>query len=188
MENSPESLLRKVGRYISGALIAAGPVSLYMVFATRPETAGGAWRFALAALGACVAAAAFRRRGARVGAVLVVAAALIAPKCLWMLRVGRCGMNELAVARERVDRFKQAHGRPPSDLEELGPLPQLRIWTVDEGDLDHFHPATTRVTILRGGAAPPDDGGWGYDPDQGRVFLSCTGMAPKTRSRALYEL
>ena len=167
---------------------SAARVSLGSLSSLRPETVAAGTACALGGLAACGIIAMFRRGAAIGGAVLLIAAAVIMPKCLWMLRLKQCGMEELAVARERVENFKQAHGRPPTSLEELGPLPQLRIWTVDEQEREHTHPATTHVTLLNPDARPPDDGGWAYDLAQGRVSIACVGLEPKGRHTRLNEL
>lgn len=173
---------------ILGVVIVWGPAGLFIAVMLRPETVAAAGGCLLGGLAACLVAAQFRRGAAIAGAALLIAAALIMPKCLWMLRLKRCGMPELAVARERVESFQQAHGRPPASLEELGALPRLHIWTSDGQDRDHFHPATTRITIVGPGTAPADDGGWAYDPIRGRVSISCTGLEPKLRRTPLCEL
>lgn len=150
--------------------------------------AGAALPFLLAAL----AREGIVRRAASGGRwlclMLMLAGALFIPKMMWAFRLSHCGLAELSAARAQVESFRAARGRAPATLEELGPLPELRIWTVAEGDRDHLHPATRRVSLVRGGAPPPDDGGWGYDPGTGRVFLSCTGLEPKVRRHPLHEL
>ncbi|MFA6003106.1 MAG: hypothetical protein WC881_03470 [Elusimicrobiota bacterium] len=173
---------------ILGGAIVLGPAGLFVAVLMRPETVAAAWGVLLGGLAAGLVAARFRRSQAIVGVILLIAAAVIMPKCLWMLRLQRCGMAELAIARERVENFKQAQGRPPASLEELGALPPLHIWTIDEQDRDHFHPVTTRITILGPGAPAPDDGGWAYDPAQGRVAIACSGFEPKGRHTRLHEL
>lgn len=120
--------------------------------------------------------------------LLMLADAYVIPKMTWAFRLSRCGMTELAAARARVESFRASRGRAPATLEELGPLPVLRIWAATAEDKDHLHPATSRVSLFTGDGPPPDDGGWGYDPVKGRVFLSCTGLEPKSRHHPLYEL
>ncbi len=122
------------------------------------------------------------------GIVVMLTALIVVPKLMWAVHMNWCGMTELATGREQVERFRKTHGRAPLNLDELGSLPRLRIWTITEQEANHIHPATSRVSILRDGVPPPDDGSWGYDPDTGRIFLSCTGKEPKLRKHSLYEL
>jgi hypothetical protein len=179
-------------------VLAVWPPALWLWAASRPDApaavmpavlAGAALPFLLAAL----AREGILRRAAS-GArwlclFLMLADALFIPKMMWAFRLHHGGLTELALARAQVERFRASHGgRAPATLEELGPLPALRLWTVTEGGKDHLHPATSRVTLFRGDGPPPDDGGWGYDPEKGRVFLSCSGLQPKTGSRSLSEL
>jgi hypothetical protein len=177
--------------------LAVWPPALWLWAASRP--AGPALHLPFVLGGAAlpfVLAAYPRESGLRRAAsgarwlclLLMVADALFIPKMMWAFRLSHCGLTELAAARAQVERFRAARGRAPANLDELGPLPPLRLWTVTRAGEDHLHPATSRATILRSDAPPPDDGGWGYDPEKGRVFLSCTGMQPKTGHRALYEL
>lgn len=194
--------------FLFGAALAFGPPALYVWAAVRPETTAWAPRAALAGAFLTFAAAAILRRRAAArpdddrlarlshaaswvrwaGLVLTLAALVFIPNMMWAVRMSHCGMNELWAARQQVEDFRKAQGRAPASLEELGPLPRLRIWTVAERDAEHFHPPTTRASIVRGDGPPPDDGSWGYDPDTGRVFLSCTGLEPKLRHTPLYKL
>ena len=195
-------------KFLFAAALAFGPPALYVWAAVHPETT--AWASSVALAGALLpfVSAALLRRGAAarpddarlarlshaaswsrwVGLVMMLAALVFIPNMMWAVRMGHCGMNELWTARQRVEDFRKARGRAPSSLVELGPLPRLRIWTVSEREAEHFHPETTRVSIVRGDGPPPDDGSWGYDPDTGRVFLSCTGLEPKLRHTPLYRL
>lgn len=177
--------------------LAFGPPALYVWAAVSPATMAVALPVALAGAALPFLIAAFRREGrlarAALGArwlcpVVMVASMIFLQNMMWAVRLGHCGLTELSAARAQVERFRAAHGRAPANLDELGPLPRLRIWTVTKSEDEHLHPAASRVTIVRGGGPPPDDGGWGYDPDTGRVFLSCTGVEPKVRRTPLHEL
>lgn len=174
-----------------------GPPALYVWAAVSPATMVVALPVALAGAALPFLIAAFRREGrlgqAALGArwlcpVAMFASMVFIQNMMWAVRLGHCGLTELSAARAQVERFRAAHGRAPANLEELGPLPRLRIWTVTRSEAEHLHPATARASIVRGDVPPPDDGGWGYDPEKGRVFLSCTGVEPKLRRTPLHEL
>lgn len=177
--------------------LGSWPPALWLWAASRPGMPDRLMPVALAGAALPFLLAAFAREGtlrrAASGArwlclLLMLANAIVIPKMMWAFRIHHGGLTELAAARAQVERFRAARGRAPANLEELGPLPPLRIWTAAEDGKEHVHAATSRAAIFRGGGVPPDDGGWGYDPDTGRVFLSCTGLQPKTGSRPLHEL
>lgn len=184
--------------FLLALALGVWPPALWLWAASRPDEPAAVMPVVLAGAALPFLLAALLREGrlrlAASGArwlclFLMLAGALFIPKMMWAFRLHHSGLTELGLARAQVERFRAAHGgRAPATLEELGPLPTLRIWTVTKEDADHVHPATSRAAIIRGDAVPPDDGGWGYDPDKGRVFLSCTGAQPKTGSRALHEL
>lgn len=181
--------------FLFALALILGPAMLYIWMAVHPDTTGFALPLAFIAT---ILPFAFRAGLARlsraaasarwVGLIVMLTALVVVPKLMWAVRMNWCGITELSVAREQVERFRKTHGRAPLNLNELGPLPRLRIWTITEQEAEHIHPATSRVILFRGGGPPPDDGSWGYDPDTGRVFLSCTGKEPKLRKHSLYEL
>jgi len=184
--------------FVLALALGVWPPALWVWAASRPDAPAAVMPVVLAGAALPFLLAVLLREGrlrlAASGArwlclFLMLAGALFIPKMMWAFRLHHGGLSELFVARARVESFRASHGgRAPATLEELGPLPPLRLWTVTADGKEHFHPATSRVSLIRGGGPPPDDGGWGYDPDTGRVFLSCAGMQPKTGHRALHEL
>ncbi len=183
--------------FLLGVAMALGPPALWLWAASRPGMSGLLPPVILAGLALPFLLAAFRPEG-RLGRaarsarwvclLLMSGNAILLPKLAWAFRMNHCGLRELSDARARVERFRAAHGRAPATLEELGPLPRLRIWTFSEREENHVHPATSRVSIVRRDAPPSDDGAWGYDPAKGRVFISCAGVEPKLRRVPLHDL
>ena len=79
---------------VAAVVWAFAPAGLYLVSAMQPQTVGYSGRVALVAIGIGILGAIFKRRGAAVGLTLAIGTAVVAPKAMWMVRVGRCGMNE----------------------------------------------------------------------------------------------
>lgn len=148
------------------------------------------------------------RRGVRASVwaslVVTLAAGVVVPKMMWAVRLKHAGFSERQLLRDRIEAYHRERGAFPATLDEVGPAPELQIWVVDEQERDHMHPATRRVTLHPGlertgalkegpkGEAPSfpaalrDDGSWGYDPQTGRAFVSCSGLEPKLRRNPLF--
>jgi hypothetical protein len=176
-----------------GALVGVGLVGPFLWAAFNPDWNASALKLAGAGLAVPFIAAWLGKgrvkEAARTARWTVLPALLMAlvfvPKMLWMAHTEHCGMNELSIARERVEAYTKEHAHAPRDLAELPVMPELRIWTVDESGEEHLHARTRAVSLVNDGV-PPDTGGWGYDAAAGRVFISCTGLEPKLRRNKLF--
>lgn len=189
-----------------GLLLVVVPTAAYVLIAVHPSTAAWSFLAYLAALAVPLIARACR--GARVAVWVALAATLAAgisvPKMMWAVRLDYSGFAQRQLLRDRIEAYHRAHGAFPATLEELGPVPVVRIWASDAQEREHLHPMTRRVTVHPGlersgafadgpkGELPPlpaalrDDGSWGYDPETGRVFTACSALHPKLRRRPLF--